>query len=45
MKTWPTEPRSTVLTEAGETMVVAFRRHMLLRLDDCLCALQPSIRI
>lgn len=24
-------------------MVVAFRRHTLLPLDDCLCALQPSI--
>jgi transposase-like protein len=27
MKTGPTEPRSTVLTEAEEAMVVAFRRH------------------
>ncbi len=40
-KTGPTEPRSTVLTEAGEAMVVAFRRHTLLPLDDCLYALQP----
>lgn len=30
MKTGPTEPRSTVLTEADEAMVVAFRRHTLL---------------
>ena len=43
LKTGPTEPRSTVLTEAEEAMVVAFRRHTLLPLDDCLYALQPSI--
>ena len=43
MKTGPKEPRSTVLTEAEEAMVVAFRRHTLLPLDDCLYALQPSI--
>ena len=43
MKTGPSEPRSTVLTEAEEAMVVAFRRHTLLPLDDCLYALQPSI--
>ena len=42
-KTGPKEPRSTVLTEAEEAMVVAFRRHTLLPLDDCLYALQPSI--
>ena len=30
MKTGPSEPRSTVLTEAEETMVVAFRRHTFL---------------
>ncbi len=43
MKTGPSEPRSTVLTEAEESAVVAFRRHTLLPLDDCLYALQPSI--
>ena len=43
MKTGPTEPRSTVLTEAEEAAIVAFRRHTLLPLDDCLYALQPSI--
>jgi hypothetical protein len=43
MKTGPKEPRSTVLTEAEEAMVVAFRRHTLLPLDDCLYAPQPSI--
>ena len=43
LKTGPTEPRSTVLTEAHEAMIVAFRRHTLLPLDDCLYALQPTI--
>lgn len=43
LKTGPKEPRSTVLSEAEEAMVVAFRRHTLLPLDDCLYALQPSI--
>ena len=42
-KTGPKEPRSTVLGEEEEAMVVAFRRHTLLPLDDCLYALQPSI--
>lgn len=32
-----------VLTEAEEAMVVAFRRHRLLPLDDCLYAVQSSI--
>jgi IS30 family transposase len=31
------------LTEAEEAAIVAFRRHTLLPLDDCLYALQPSI--
>ena len=43
MKTGPTDPRSTVLSEAEEAMIVAFRKHTLLPLDDCLYALQPSI--
>lgn len=42
-KTGPTEPRSTVLSEDEEAIVVAFRRHTLLPLDDCLYALQPTI--
>ncbi len=41
MKTGPTEPRSTVLSETEEAAVVAFRRHKLLPRDDCLYALQP----
>jgi transposase-like protein len=43
MKTGPMEPRSKTLSEAEEAMVVAFRRHTLLPLDDCLTALQPTI--
>jgi hypothetical protein len=39
----PKEPRSSVLTEAEEAAIGAFRRHTLLPLDDCLYALQPSI--
>jgi transposase InsO family protein len=43
LKTGPKEPRSTVLTKAEEATIVAFRRHTLLPLDDCLYALQPTI--
>jgi transposase InsO family protein len=39
----PTEPRSTVLAAEEEAIVVAFRRHTLLPLDDCLYGLQPTI--
>lgn len=42
-KTSPREPRSTFLSGGEKAMIVAFRRHMLLLLDDCLYALQPSI--
>lgn len=42
-KTGPVEPRSTVLSEEQEAMVVAFRRHTLLPLDDGLYAPQPLI--
>lgn len=41
----PKEIRSTVLTAEEEAAVVAFRRHTLLPLDDCLYTLQASIRI
>jgi transposase-like protein len=44
MKTGPTEPLSTVLTQAEEAMVAAFRRHTLLPLDDCLYALSRLSR-
>ena len=43
LKSGAKEPRSTVLAEAEEVVIVAFRRHTLLPLDDCLYALQPSI--
>ena len=39
----PKEPRSTALSVEEEAVVVAFRRHALLPLDDCLYALQPTI--
>jgi transposase InsO family protein len=41
--TGPREPKSTVLTTEDEAIVVAFRRHTLLPLDDCLYALQATI--
>ena len=37
------EPASTVLTAEQEAIAVAFRRHTLLALDDCLYALQATI--
>ena len=37
------ELRSTVLSREEEAIVVAFRRHTLLPLDDCLYGLQPTI--
>jgi transposase-like protein len=39
----PKMARSTVLTAEEEAMVVAFRQHTLLPLDDCLYALQATI--
>src|SRR5918997_5984771 len=39
----PKEARSTVLTSEQEAIIVAFRRHTLLPLDDCLYGLQPTI--
>jgi transposase InsO family protein len=43
LPTGPREPRSTVLSVEDEAVIVAFRRHTLLPLDDCLYALQPTI--
>ena len=40
----PKDPPSTVLIKAGAAVIVAFRKHTLLLLDDCLYALQPSLR-
>ena len=37
------QPRPIVLTPEQEIMLVAFRKHTLLPLDDCLYALQPTI--
>ncbi len=42
-KTGPSEPKSTVLSVEDEAVIVTFRRHALLPLDDCLYALQPTI--
>lgn len=39
----PKEFRSTVLTVEEEAACIAFRKHTLLPLDDCLYALQDSI--
>lgn len=39
----PKAAHSTVLSVEEEAVIVAFRRHTLLPLDDCLYALQPSI--
>ncbi|MEL7431326.1 MAG: IS481 family transposase, partial [Chlamydiota bacterium] len=39
----PKQSRSTVLSTSEEAMIIAFRRHTLLSLDDCLYALQSSI--
>ena len=43
LPTGPKETKSTVLSVADEAIIVAFRRHTLLPLDDCLYALQPAI--
>tara|TARA_R110000751_G_scaffold24658_2_gene67781 strand:+ start:556 stop:1506 length:951 start_codon:yes stop_codon:yes gene_type:complete len=43
LPTGPRSPSSTVLSPDDEAMIVAFRRHTLLPLDDCLYALQPTI--
>lgn len=43
LPTGPQEPKSTVLSGEDEAVIVAFRRHTLLPLDDCLYALQPTI--
>ena len=43
LKTGLKEPRSTSLSVEEEAIIVAFRRHTLLPLDDCLCTLQATI--
>src|SRR3954447_18639191 len=42
-RTGPKQPHSTVLSLEEEAIVVAFRRHTLLPLDDCLYALQSTL--
>jgi transposase InsO family protein len=39
----PKQIHSSVLSKEEEALVVAFRKHTLLSLDDCLYALQPTI--
>lgn len=39
----PKTVRSTILTPEEEAIIVAFRRHTLLPLDDCLYALQVTL--
>ncbi len=39
----PKQPRSTVLTKEEKAIIVAFRKHTLLPLDDCLYSLQATI--
>ena len=41
--TGPKNPTSTVLSVEEEAVIVTFRKHTLLPLDDCLYALQPTI--
>ena len=43
MPTGPRDVHSTVLTIEEEAIIVAFRKHTLLPLDDCLYALQATI--
>src|ERR671920_218844 len=42
-RTGPRDPKSTVLSLEEEAIIVAFRRHTQLPLDDCLYALQATI--
>ncbi len=43
LPTGPKDAHSTVLSLEEEAIIVAFRKHTLLPLDDCLYALQPTI--
>jgi hypothetical protein len=43
LPTGPKEAKSTILSIGDEAIIVAFRRHTLLPLDDCLYALQPTV--
>jgi len=43
LPTGPKVRKSSVFSAEEEAIIVAFRRHTLLPLDDCLYALQPTI--
>ena len=43
LPTGPKDPKSTVLSVEEEAIIIAFRRHTLLPLDDCLYSLQATI--
>ena len=43
LPTGPKDPKSTVLSIEEEAIIVAFRKHTLLPLDDCLYSLQATI--
>ena len=43
LPTGPKDPKSTSLSLEDEAVIVAFRQHTLLPLDDCLYALQATI--
>ena len=43
LPTGPKDPKSTPLSLEDEAVIVAFRQHTLLPLDDCLYALQATI--
>jgi transposase InsO family protein len=43
LPTGPKQPKSTILSLEEEAIIVVFRRHTLLPLDDCLYTLQPTI--
>ena len=43
LPTGPKDAKSTTLSIGEEAIIVAFRRHTLLPLDDCLYALQATI--
>lgn len=43
LRTGLSNPASTVLTVEEQAVIVAFRKHTLLPLDDCLYALQPTV--
>ena len=42
-RTGPTDAKSTTLSIEEEAIIVAFRKHTLLPLDDCLYSLQATI--